>query len=332
MAPPTTTPSRRQAAAPPSPLGPRLFGPDFEQRLEDRLVELLNEYNPIRQLIPFHFDPTDTTGPGQASPAPWPSRPTWRFGAPASLPAVWRAKADGSLPAPPASAAMQFVTAEAVEIITSHTFSYETADDLRLLFEPSITTPPTAAARAGGAALSALALSLAREEARIITAGAGTVDDPVVGLGSLGGVPEITSSTNVVDSIIEAIASLRGDGREPVGVLIGGSTEKKLRQLKDSAGNFVFAPTAPLKIGSVPIATCFGIPAGTSTFAIVLSAGAAIPFIRPINGRPLEVRVSTQAALQTDQIVVRCRERLGLVGLPGVGLAGLRRIVDIDAP
>jgi HK97 family phage major capsid protein len=227
---------------------------------------------------------------------------------------------------------MQFVTAEAVEIITSHTFSFETADDLRLLFEPSTATPPTAAARAGGAALSALALSLAREEARIITAGAGSVDDPVVGLGNLAGIPEITSSTNVVDSIIEALASLRGDGREPIGVLVGGSTEKKLRQLKDSAGNFVFPPSAPLAIGNVPIATCYGIPSGTNTFAIVLSAGAAIPFIRPINGRPLEVRVSTQAALQTDQVIVRVRERLGVCGLPGVGLSGLRRIVGISAP
>jgi hypothetical protein len=334
MPPTTTTPPRRQAAAPPAPLGPRLFGPDFEARLEDRLVELLVDLNPLRRVLPWHFDPTDATGPGQASTlAPWVGRPTWTFTAPAAVPTPWWIKQDGTHPTPPASAANATVNAPAYEVIVSHTYSFEKAADLALLFEPAITTPPTAAARAGAAGLVPLALALAREEQRALIAGAGTNDDPLTGLANVSGITTIAAGSSLIDSFIDAIADLRANGREPLAVLVGPSTEKVLRKAKDSSGLYLFPPSAPMAIADVPVVEVYGIPAGASTYAFVIGSGI-VPFVRPIgeSRRPLEVRVSVAAKLTTDEVVVRVRERIGLAALPGIGLASIRKITGINAP
>jgi hypothetical protein len=335
MAPPTTTtPPRRQAAAPPPALGPKLVGPTFEQALEDRLIELLVDLNPLRRVLPFHFDPTDETGPGQASAlAPWVGRPTWTFTAPAALPTPWWVRQDGTHPAPPASAANATVNAPAYEVIVSHTYSYEKADDLRLLFEPSITTPPTAAARAGAAGLVPLALALANEEQRALIAGAGTNNDPITGLANISGITTIAAGSSLIDTFVDAVADLRSNGREPLAILVGPSTEKALRKAKDSSGLYLFPPSAPMAIADVPVVEVYGIPAGASTYAFVIGSGI-VPFVRPIgeSRRPLEVRVSVAAKLTTDEVVVRVRERLGLASLPGIGLASIRKITGINAP
>jgi hypothetical protein len=319
-----TTPPIRQAAD--------LATPELERELEDRFLELLTELNPLRRIIPWHFDTTSTTGHGGRDPADshWPARPFWKFRAPSTLPTPFWMPVDGTVPTPPAFPAFADVTAPAYELVAAMRFTFEHADDARLLFQSESLRPPTQVARAGAVGLYPLALAVAREEMRSMIVGAGTNTDPILGLANATVIPSIAAGASLVDTYVQGIASVRAAGFEPIAILVAPSTEQALRTAKDSAGLYLFPPSQPLSVSNVPVVTLWSIPAGPNTFSIILGPGV-VPFVRPIGaGRPLEVRVQPAEILANqDVITIRVRERVGLAALPGIAAQSSRRITGV---